>query len=721
MLRGLAQLHGQGMRSLVLDLRDDPGGLLDQAVRVADAFLSNGTIVTTDARDPRQRDEKFAREEDTEPSYPMIVLTNGGSASASEIVAGALKAHDRALIVGQRTFGKGSVQVLYDFDDGSALKLTIAQYLTPGDVSIQGVGIVPDIAIDPMTVDREDMDLLVDSDYVRESDLRMSLTSNHARDGDRPEMVFRYYIDREQRQRQRERDPDDPAGNEQEEEFLLRFATEILGAATRSGRREMLADARAVIQRVSDTEMGHAVTALRGLGVDWSTGADAGPSAVDVVVSTSRPDNRATAGEALDLRVRVTNRGTATLYQLRATTKSDFRLFSGRELVFGRLAPGESREWTTPLGICETENGRRACPLPRDVSDRADGVRIEFEEAHGHAPPPAEIRTEVRSLARPQFAYDLQIADNVRGNGDGRVQRGESLTMYLRFKNVGRGPSFRPQANLRNLSGRGVLLHDGRFELPDVAPGEERVVAFTLQVLADFDRDEAKLEVSIADLELREYVTENVLVDLTGAPGAVAARTGAVVLRDGATLRAGPSGEAAPVARVERGPLGATAQAESGGFVRVDVGEGRPAWAATSDLVATGTGGRLAWSVSHMPPELEVDFGGTLVTRDATLPIRGRARDDTLVRDLYVFVGGRKVYYASNAHSPNRREAAFEATIPLQGGINYVTVFARESNDVISRRTIVVRRDGADGSLLETPAYDDDVFGIFHDEPAADD
>src|SRR5690606_2108437 len=94
------------------------------------------------------------------------------------IVAGALKNHDRAVIIGQRTFGKDSVQVLYDFHDRSALKLTIAQYLTPGDVSIQNVGIVPDIGIDPMTVDKEDMDLAVDKSYLRESDLRRHLTHN---------------------------------------------------------------------------------------------------------------------------------------------------------------------------------------------------------------------------------------------------------------------------------------------------------------------------------------------------------------------------------------------------------------------------------------------------------------------------------------------------------------------------------------------------------------
>ena len=160
--RALAALHKKRMVGLVLDLRRNPGGLLDQAVQVADTFLDDGPIVTTSSQDPRERTEEYAKPGGTEPRYPMVVLINGQSASASEIVAGALKNHDRALIIGEQSFGKGSVQVLYKLQDKSALKLTVAQYLTPGDVSIQGVGIVPDIAISPMTVDKENMDLKVD-------------------------------------------------------------------------------------------------------------------------------------------------------------------------------------------------------------------------------------------------------------------------------------------------------------------------------------------------------------------------------------------------------------------------------------------------------------------------------------------------------------------------------------------------------------------------------
>jgi carboxyl-terminal processing protease len=137
------RLHG-----LVLDLRNNPGGLLDQAVRIADEFVESGLIVRTEGKDGRVIDEEKAHARGTRGGFPIIVLVNGGSASASEIVAGALQDHHRAAIMGTQTFGKGSVQTVIELDDGSALKLTIARYYTPSGRSIQERGITPDVLVE---------------------------------------------------------------------------------------------------------------------------------------------------------------------------------------------------------------------------------------------------------------------------------------------------------------------------------------------------------------------------------------------------------------------------------------------------------------------------------------------------------------------------------------------------------------------------------------------
>lgn len=137
-----------GLKGLVLDLRNDPGGLLTQAVRIADLFLDSGLIVYTEGRIESQKQKYFAQKDGSWMDFPMVVLVNGGSASASEIVAGALQDHKRAVILGTKTFGKGSVQTILPLDDSSALRLTTARYFTPKGRSIQAMGIVPDIIVE---------------------------------------------------------------------------------------------------------------------------------------------------------------------------------------------------------------------------------------------------------------------------------------------------------------------------------------------------------------------------------------------------------------------------------------------------------------------------------------------------------------------------------------------------------------------------------------------
>ncbi|MEX1365812.1 MAG: S41 family peptidase [Nannocystaceae bacterium] len=151
---GLKQLRQQagdtGLRGVVIDLRDNGGGLLDEAVGIVDLFVDEGSIVRTRGRNGRVLDEARAHRPGTERELPLTVLINKGSASASEIVAGALQDHGRAVIVGERSYGKGSVQAPFELDDGSLLKITTALYYTPDDRLIQASGITPDIFVGAM-------------------------------------------------------------------------------------------------------------------------------------------------------------------------------------------------------------------------------------------------------------------------------------------------------------------------------------------------------------------------------------------------------------------------------------------------------------------------------------------------------------------------------------------------------------------------------------------
>ena len=143
------------IKGLILDLRNNPGGLLDQAVKVSDRFIESGLIVSMEGRREDQKVKFHARPQGTIARYPLVVLVNGGSASASEIVAGAIQDHGRGILVGTQTFGKGSVQTIFPLKDGSGLRLTTARYFTPNGRSIQAKGIIPDVIVKPASPEEE--------------------------------------------------------------------------------------------------------------------------------------------------------------------------------------------------------------------------------------------------------------------------------------------------------------------------------------------------------------------------------------------------------------------------------------------------------------------------------------------------------------------------------------------------------------------------------------
>jgi len=152
--KALEQAQKAKDSALILDLRNDPGGLLNQAVAVSDMFLDKGQLIVYTQGRLKNQDLRFTAEHSNGlPKWPMVVLVNGGSASASEIVAGALQDWKRAVILGTKTFGKGSVQTVIPLSDGSGLRLTTAKYFTPRGRSIHGTGITPDIVVEPAKLD----------------------------------------------------------------------------------------------------------------------------------------------------------------------------------------------------------------------------------------------------------------------------------------------------------------------------------------------------------------------------------------------------------------------------------------------------------------------------------------------------------------------------------------------------------------------------------------
>ena len=217
MTETIEELGGiDNVEGFVLDLRNNPGGLLNQAIKVSDAFLHAGEIVSTRGRDPQDGERYNATEGDLAMGKPVVVLINGGSASASEIVAGALQDHHRAIVVGTKSFGKGSVQTVMPLQSDGAMRLTTARYYTPSGRSIQALGVSPDIIVQqpprkPVTDEVEEES----PQFRSEADLRGSLNNDSLSDDERDKI-------------EAERAEAEDAARLREEDYQLAYAIDIL-------------------------------------------------------------------------------------------------------------------------------------------------------------------------------------------------------------------------------------------------------------------------------------------------------------------------------------------------------------------------------------------------------------------------------------------------------------------------------------------------------------
>jgi carboxyl-terminal processing protease len=205
------------INGIVLDLRNNPGGLLTQAIKVSDAFLDKGEIVSTRGRNPQDGDRYNATVGDLAEGLPVVVLINGGSASASEIVAGALQDHRRAIVVGTKSFGKGSVQTVMPLRQDGAMRLTTARYYTPSGRSIQALGVSPDIVVEqpPRAPEAETEDETAARPQRSEADLRGSLDNDSLTED-------------EIRQIEADRQKAEDTAALREEDYQLAYAIDIL-------------------------------------------------------------------------------------------------------------------------------------------------------------------------------------------------------------------------------------------------------------------------------------------------------------------------------------------------------------------------------------------------------------------------------------------------------------------------------------------------------------
>ena len=714
------ELRGQGAQGWILDLRGNPGGLLEQAIAVSDLFVDAGTIVTTVSG--RERDPRRAARDDGDNVSPLAVLVNGGSASASEIVAGALKNLDRAAIIGTRTFGKGSVQVLYDNDDGSKLKLTVAEYLTPGDRSIQSLGIVPDIQLQRLYIpDKNDavgdwVRLLPPSRSWSEKDYDTHLVSAYARDAEPPVYELGYVYERkkktpakleaalEEEDAEQGNAPPDPeeeaetdellGSDEIVEDFEMRFARDLVASVSGNTRAALVKGAKKLVANARAAEDKKLADALTKLGVDWSAppASQTEPPALAARVELS-PGGAVAAGSDVVLTGTVENKGAGPAWRVHARVASDDPVFEDQELVFGKIPAGETRSFQVRIKV------------PRDAADRVDRLTFAFTEARGQVVSAPPIEARIVAAPRPTFAYTYQVIDD--GNGDGFVQRGERHRLRVHVKNAGKGLSEETTAVLRNASGDGIVLDRSRHELGKLAAGDEQTVEFDFEVTKALEGD-AVVELMIWDNVLGASASEKLKLPVR-KPATVTSASGTVEVKKRTEIFEGPSDDTNLIGFAKKDArfklLGTV-----GGWTKIELEGKRPGFVPTSRVgktsAATAATFEPFWQVT--PPTIAL-ASPTYATTAPTYKLSGVVSDETHVEDVYVYVSnprakidGRKIFYKSNRGGATEAKLDFAADVPLWPGSNQITVVAREKAEVRAMTTLYVFRQDESATAAAT-------------------
>lgn len=684
---------GQALKGLVLDLRNNPGGLLDQATRMSDLFIAEGTLVKTVGFGDKVREPKLATKAGTISDLPVVVLINASSASASEIVAGALKNHERALVVGQRSFGKGSVQLLFDNPDESALKLTIAQYLTPGDISIQSVGVTPTVALSPALLTDEETYFYGNPNEERgEAALPEHLVSDksEASKAQRPQLELRYLQDAEVLKKQREQ-PNDIIVD-----FELEFARDVLkttkgpslSALMQAAEREVSAEAVAQEAQI------HA--RLKERGVSWSSKVGAAPARGEARVTLSPEGGVVRAGETLEVSVTVTNTSSAPLHKVRGMSESENALFKGYEFLLGHIPPGESRTWRQQVKVSHAARGR------------ADEVRVVFSADGAGEVGAVTFNAEVKAPPAPRFALRYTLSDAPRegspNNGDGLLNAGEEVEMRLSFENRGEGESIELVGHLSN-EGRGVapglFITQGRVqpEAQVVRPGERGALSFRFKVKEGWADPTTKVYLTLMDAKLRESTSELLTLRLSSAAPA-SLQVGESVIR-----ALDPSAPVVARAQpLEQAPVTAslvTARADAclleGGacaWWRVPA-EGGVVWVAAAGVSVVKGGGVSPEPVRPLfmiaPPQVSLSPIAS-VTEEQDVVVRGEVVSELPLEDVIIYVGDRKVFFMPQREMSSPTRATFEVRAPLEEGVNMISVYARVSEQLSAQRSHVIRR-----------------------------
>lgn len=502
MIKNLEKLKtesGGKLHALILDMRNNPGGLLDQAILIADRFLASGDIVYTETAGELEEEVEVAKNQAEDVLLPMIVLINEGSASASEIVAGALKNNDRAIVLGKKSFGKGSVQSLFSLRDGSSLKLTVAQYLTPGRVSIQAEGISPDIHLYPSVVSEELLDLREDADF---SEKKLDAHLENVKRLKSSEAFYNMtFLKKEVNLTESQyttkiREADD---------YLLTLSAKLLAAVETADKKMMLKQFQPILEKATDEQDDLISAALKGEGVDWTAGRSNIEPKLDFRYQFLDEEGSVvqamSASSTVKLKVFVRNRGESPVHRVIGEIEAFNPLVNAKELVFGKIDSGQ--EVSSEFQI----------KVPAEIINFKEEVVLNVYTAEaGEAPVKTMIATQFLEKISPNLAYSYRLIDGggsgTVGNSNGVPERGEKVSLEVTVKNLGPGISEKTIVNLQNTQGDHVFLTKGRATLGELKTNQEAKAELRFDVRESFDKEDFSIKLFALDDQTKTNISD---------------------------------------------------------------------------------------------------------------------------------------------------------------------------------------------------------------------
>jgi carboxyl-terminal processing protease len=633
--------EGRPLAGLILDFRGNSGGLLTQAVAMTDMFLKSGSIVIQANRGGKLT-SMSATDDLNEPDYPIVLLANEASASGAEIVIGALQKNDRALVLGTRTFGKGSVQQLHELHNDAQLKITVSEYLIPGEISIQENGVVPDLLAEAV-LDETNFDLFANERSVTEKSYESHLVSRFAKK-ESPKHTLHYFYELDE--------PEDTFSDrfmsgelKPEKDKLVQVALGLLRFAGKPFRPDEILETRqAEIKKLKSELFQEIVDRMQKKGIDWSADPSGAPSAVvegqlELELSTRRIQEPSKEKDdpvpvnKLEVTARLKNKGDKPVYRMKGLSRSEFFLYKDQELLFGKVGPGETVERSVKVR------------LPYFPHARNDLFTVEVsptgEMPDGDAPPTdaavasRSIQVELKDEGRPAFAYSGELLSTATAKPITELGEGVEALFRVKIKNTGTAPVYKGIAILRNETGRQVFLHPpGRIELKDLAPGAEAQVEFRFEIRPGEPVEEYKLELVAADSYSNASLSRKLSIPRQGSTGAVPFPNGMSYVPPAITATVLDPETQKPVLLTSKERLSLEALIKG-----TDV-EKFKAW-----VVSSSAG-------EHEAPD--------------------------------------KIFFAD---SQGERQLKIATTVPLKKGINLFTIVSNDRNGLESRQSLVVRRE----------------------------